>query len=381
MRSIAIFYASEGTGHRAAAEALRDWFLLQNPGGRVICRDVLDYLPLWLHKLVSDGYLFMARYAPWAWGWFYWGSDKPSFQAAAFERIHAALCRRYLPKAEREIEAIKAEAAVFTHYFGAAHLARRNIGNFPVYYVNTDFISHRFQRDKAFRASFTASPKAVAQYEEDGMETVFDTGIPVSPKFASLSSKAAARTKLGLDTRRTVIVVSGGGIGAGSVLSVTDSLARHAEWDIVVICGKNASLYRRLSARFRGIRSVRIERFVSNMEDYYGSADLCIMKPGGLSLSEALAAGLPLLLMDPIPGQEQLNMDYLCGLGAAAALQDAARADIEAQKLLLDHKKLTDMKLAAAKLSRPKAGLSILEKIEETSHKAFAPDPPKISTY
>ena len=117
------------------------------------------------------------------------------------------------------------------------------------------------------------------------------------------------------------------------------------------------------------------------MEDYYGSADLCIMKPGGLSLSEALAAGLPLLLMDPIPGQEQLNMDYLCGLGAAVALQDAARADIEAQRLLLDHKKLTYMKLAAAKLSRPKAGLSILEKIEETSHKAFAPDPPKISTY
>lgn len=367
MRSIAIFYASEGTGHKTAAENLRDWFLLENPGGQVLCRDVLDYIPSWLHRLVSDSYLFMARYAPWAWGWFYWGSDKPSLQTSAFEWFHSVLCRLYLPGIEHDIAAAGAEAAIFTHYFGAAHLARRNLGMFPVYYVNTDFVCHRFQRDKIFRASFVASPIAIKQHNDEGIENVFDTGIPISQRFSDPPSKAAARTKLGLDSGRKILIVSGGGIGAGAVLSAVDSLARREDWLTVVICGNNKALRKKLSSIYKNAAHIRIEGFVSNMEDYYCAADLCVMKPGGLSLSEALAAKLPLILMDPIPGQEQLNMDYLCGLGAATALKDAVRSADKAQNLFEDRDALINMAHAIAKLSRPDAARKILKMVKEMS--------------
>ena len=101
MKSIAIFYASEGTGHKTAAENLRDEFLRENPEGSVLCRDVLEYIPSFLHHTVSDGYLQMARRAPWLWGLFYWGSDKPGLEASAFDRCHNLLCRLYLPALQR----------------------------------------------------------------------------------------------------------------------------------------------------------------------------------------------------------------------------------------------------------------------------------------
>ena len=360
MKSIAVFYASEGTGHKAAAENLRDWFLLENQDSRVLCRDVLSYIPSWLHHIVSDGYLFMARHAPWAWGWFYWGSDKLSVQTKAFDFFHSFLCRLYLPRIEKEVRDIGAEAVIFTHYFGAPYFARRNLGKIPVFYVNTDFVCHRFQRDKVYRASFVASETAVKQHHDDGIFDIFDTGIPVSPKFAMPPSREQAKKSLGITDSRKIIIVSGGGIGAGSVVSVVRSLAARTDWLTIVICGNNKALRRKLSMLYMKADHIRIEGFVPNMIDYYCAADLSIMKPGGLSLSEALAAKTPLLLMDPIPGQEQLNMDYICGLSAARCLKTPDDAAEEAHRILEDRVFLLRMNDNIRKISRPEAGKDIL---------------------
>jgi len=363
LKSIAIFYASEGTGHRAAAENLRDWFLLENPGCRVLCRDVLSYIPSWLHHIVSDGYLFMARHAPWAWGWFYWGSDRPSLQAEAFDFFHSFLCRIYLPAIERDVIDIGAEAVIFTHYFGAPYFAERNLGKIPVFYVNTDFVSHRFQRHRAYRASFVASRIALKQYLDEGLLNTFDTGIPISPSFSLPPSHEQAKNNLKVNKSRKIITVSGGGIGAGAVVSVVNSLAARTDWQTVVVCGNNTALRKKLSAMHKNKEHVRIEGFVNNMIDYYCAADLNIIKPGGLSLSEALSVKTPLLLMDPIPGQEQLNLDYICGFGAAKWLKNPVYAAEEVSAVLEDKTVTLKMKEQIAKISRPEAAQNILIKI------------------
>lgn len=364
MKSIAILYASEGTGHRSAAEALRDRFLAEHPNGRVLCRDVLDYIPKILHKTVSDGYLLMARYAPWAWGWFYWSSDRPSFQSGCFDKIHDAICAGYVPKIEADLYAAGVEAVYFTHYFAAANIAASNRDKFPVYYVNTDFVSHRFQRNKIFTASFAASPVAVKQHTDEGINNVFDTGIPIAPKYANLPSRAHARQILGFRDDDRIIMVSGGGIGAGSVTEAAESLALRKELKTVVICGSNKLLFSRLAKKYRGMENIRIVGFVPDMENYYAASDIGIMKPGGLSLSEAMASRLPLLLMDPIPGQEQLNMDYVCGLGAALPLDVPKNAAEAASALLNDRAKLIAVHKEIEKISRPDAAGEILGKGE-----------------
>lgn len=358
MESIAILYASEGTGHRTAAEALRDRFLAEHSNGSVVCRDVLDYIPLLLHRIVSDGYLFMARHAPWAWGWFYWGSDRPSFQARAFDCAHDLLCRLYLPTIEADLYRRGVEAVFFTHYFGAANLARRNRGRFPVFYVNTDFVCHRFQRSSIFAESFCASPTAVKQHNDEGIMNVADSGIPIAPKYSRMPSRERARERLGLDDDARVVLISGGGIGAGAVVEVAASFAERGDMTPIVICGNNRELYNRLMRFYGG--GMRIVGFVSDMEDYYAAADIGIMKPGGLSLSEAFAAGLPLFLMDPIPGQEQLNMDYVCDLGAAFELRNVRTAADRAASLLKDKVRLAETRARIKQISRPDAAGDIL---------------------
>lgn len=369
MKNIAFLYASEGTGHKAAAENMREWFSDIRPDGSSICIDVLDVLPRWLHALVSQGYLVIARHATAVWGMLYWGSDRPSPQASLFDGIHSLLCRLYLPRIEKAVIDSGAEAAVFTHYFGAAIFAERNIAEIPVFYVNTDFITHRFQRIGPFKASFVASSEAVRQYREEGLDRVFNTGIPISKKYDSLISKKTARQRLGLDPLKLTVLVTGGGIGAGPVVDIADSLSKEKDIQTLVVCGNNTRLFKKLSSRFSGSENIRIMSFVDNMHECYCASDLAVMKPGGLSLSEALSVKLPLLLMEPIPGQEELNMDLLCASGAAHRLKDRRRAAKEVLNLLKNKEKLDKITKGMERYSRPRAAAEILEIIADCTRR------------
>ena len=93
LNSLAVIYASEGTGHRTAAFALCEAFLAYNPQGRVLCCDILDFVPAWLKYVVSEGYVAMARHAPWLWGAFYWGSDRPGHSSGRTKGSAASICR------------------------------------------------------------------------------------------------------------------------------------------------------------------------------------------------------------------------------------------------------------------------------------------------
>lgn len=340
---------------------MRDQFIKDNPEGHVLCKDILEYTPAIFRKIISHSYLLMAKHAPWIWGLFYWRSDQESFTSFWFDKTHELLCKRYLTKTEKELQELSVTAVFFTHYFGAAPLAKRNINNFPVFYINTDFLCHNFQINSIFKNSFVASSTAVKQHWNKNIYTVSNTGIPLPPKYASLSTKKKAREKLGFKETDTLILVTGGGIGASSVLDVTKSLVGKQNIIIVVICGENVTLYNKLRYCFKSYNNIYLEKFVFNMEDYYCAADVGIIKPGGMSLSEALAAKLPLLLMKPIPGQEQLNLDYLYQAGAIQILKNTNNSYEEVYKILHDAKLLDGMFAKMEKVSRPLATKEILK--------------------
>lgn len=360
MRKIAVIYSSEGTGHRAAADALREWFMAENPFGEVFYADMLDYLPPFLRRAVADGYLLMARNAPGVWGWFYKNTDKPSRVSAFLDKIHARFCAAYLPRLEDELEKFAPDAVFFTHYFGAAPLAARNAGKFPVFCVDTDFMTHRFQRYARFAASFAASPGAVCQREEEGIENVFYTGVPILRKFAESVPQDKARAALGIDGDGVVILLTGGGIGGGSLEKPLKSLAGKRGWLLIVICGNNKRLYSKLRRKYQAKPNIRVEAFVSDIENYYAAADVIVMKPGGLSLSEVMTFGRPLLLMNPVPGQEEINRDYAVSGGAALYLHSSGRIASIIANLLADRDRIEDMKEGARRLARPCAAPEIL---------------------
>ncbi|WP_281680228.1 glycosyltransferase [Synergistes jonesii] len=364
LNSLGVIYASEGTGHRAAALAICEAFCERSPHGRVICRDILDFIPSWLKFTVSRGYVAMARHAPRLWGAMYWGSDRAGVQAEMSDRVHNWLCGVYLPRIEREMTAEGVGAVVFTHYFGAAPFAERMRGRMPVYCADTDFASHRFQRSAAFALSFAGSARALRQRTDEGILNAACTGVPVALKYSRLPSREEARAKLSLPPEARVVLASGGGIGAGSVFAAVKSLAQLRDTITAAICGNNDGLYAEMRAYFHYKENVRVEGFVPNMEDYYAAADAAVMKPGGLSSSEALCAALPMLLIDPVPGQEELNLSYLTENGAARYLP---RAELAAEGVgaILSNGGAQQMRAAAKKLARPNAAREIIRLVAE----------------
>ena len=359
MKTLALIYASEGTGHKSAAFALREAFLAANPEGNALCLDILDFVPPFMKGLLSGGYDVMARSAPWLWSRFYWGSDKRGGQATAFEWVHGQFCRACLPKLRRHLASKGAEAAIFTHYFGAAEFAAMNRGRAPVYYADTDFETHRFQRSREFTMSFAGSARAARQRYAEGITNVMATGVPVAAKYAHMPSKAEARARLGLPANEKIVLVSGGGIGAGPVQKAAESLAA-AGYYVLAVCGGNEKLRASMKAFFMYKENVRVEGFVPDMENYYAAADAAVMKPGGLSASEALCAGLPMLLTDPIPGQEELNLSYLAANGAARPLVIPQRA-AEAAAEIFESGEAGKMRECALSIAHPRAAAEIID--------------------
>lgn len=366
MERIAIFYASEGTGHRTAAENLAARFMLDHPNGKALCYDILDCVPRLLHAALSNYYLWSVKYCPALWGASYWNSDTHGITQFSTDFAHKILCKIFLPRAEKMVRELGAEAVFFTHYFGGEHFASRN-PEIPTFFVNTDFETHAFQRSPDFTATFCASETSVRQYEKDNISPIFNTGIPVAPKYETLPSKQLARRKLQIEQDATAILVSGGGIGAGEIERVAHSLAQRKDWQIIVICGNNKKLKEKLAKAALG-NNVRIEGYVTNIDEYYRAADLGIIKPGGLTLAEALASELPLLLMSPIPGQEECNLHCVCEEHAAIELKNADNSREAAENILETAEIIGNLRKNAQRISKPHAAAEILKIATETAN-------------
>ena len=193
-------------------------------------------------------------------------------------------------------------------------------------------------------------------------ENVVATGIPIAAKFSGSPDMHAVRKALGLrDDLPTLLVLSGGfGMGpVGKILGQLDEVAR--EFQTVVVCGRNEELRRDLAAQDRQ-HPTRVLGFASNMHELMAVADLVITKPGGLTSSEALAMGKPLLILDPIPGQEAANSDFLLERGAAVKVNRAEDVPFKVEQLLAS-KKLVALANAAKSLGRPQAAESVCREV------------------
>jgi processive 1,2-diacylglycerol beta-glucosyltransferase len=133
----------------------------------------------------------------------------------------------------------------------------------------------------------------------------------------------------------------------------------------VVICGNNRKLLKRLQQRFIHDNRVRIFGHVRSLARFMGAADLLISKPGGLTMSEAMAKGLPTIIISPIPGQEERNARYFCRHGAAERAETSEEV-VEWVETLFSHpQKLAQLKENAFTLARPRAAMGAAESILE----------------
>ncbi len=368
-RRVLVLSVSAGNGHVRAAEAIAAWAKADFPRLAVRHLDLMQVFPSWFRKLYADLYVKLASGLPEAWGWLYRKTDRESTGSLA-GRLRRTLQRVCARRLFREIDAFAPDVIVCTHFLPAELLAdARRDGRLtcPLWVQVTDFDLHRFWLHEGVTGYFVANEELAYRLRGlgHGAARVVISGIPVMPAFSARPERRVASRRLGLSPERMTVLLMGGGAGIGmSAERVATLLDRHPSVQLIVMAGRNAALLSALQdlSVFYPQRLCAIG-FTSEVALLMAASDLAITKPGGLSVSECLAMGLPMLLAQPIPGQEERNADYLLQQGVALRADDPLTLHYRLQQLLNDPRQLTLMRERSLAIARPFAARDLLLQI------------------
>jgi processive 1,2-diacylglycerol beta-glucosyltransferase len=368
-RRILILSASVGGGHLRAAEAVEAACRIRDPGAIVRHVDVLTLTPAAFRRVYAKGYFDLVNRAPDLLGALYARTDRPP-RSRAGERIRLVVERLNTRPLVALLEELAPDVVCHTHFLPAeilGHRRKRRGFRAPQVVVVTDYDVHRFWASGSADLYCVAREDGRIQLEALGVapERIRITGIPVVPAFADGPDRAALRLKHGVEGNEPVLLVLCGGFGLGPVEALVRALWGHVRGvRMVVITGRNEPLRRKLEAAARRAEvPTRVVGFTSEMHEWMGLADLAVTKPGGLTTSEALACGLPLVVANPIPGQETRNAAMLYEEGAAISGENVLTVGPRVARLLASPERLAAMRANARRLGRPQAAMAVAEEL------------------
>lgn len=369
MKRLLILSASVGGGHMRAAEAVEAAARERWPEAEIRHVDVLTLTPAPFRRVYGKGYVDLVNRAPDILGMLYDHTDRPPKSAAA-ERLRLLVGRLNTRPFVEFLREFQPDLVCHTHFLPAeivAHQRRKGRLRTPHAVVVTDYDVHRFWLCPGVQRYFVAREENRVHLEALGepREAIRVTGIPIHPSFARPSDVSALRRKHGVDGSRPLLLVSCGGFGVGPVESLVESLLAAAGGaQVVVVAGRNEALRARLEKRVRAARATaRVLGFTTEMHEWMALADLLVSKPGGLTTSEALALGLPMVVANAIPGQETRNATMLYEAGAAISGENPLTLSHRVARLLESRERLQAMRSAAARLGRPHAAAEIVEEL------------------
>ena len=366
---ILIATVTAGGGHNAAAAALEEAWRVLRPDDTVERVDLLKFFSPLHKRIYADGYVKFVEHAPELWGMLFSKTDNPKLvrRFSKWSRAFPSVSRN---KFKKYAQAFRPDAVLCTHFLPhelLGLLRKSKNEKWPQPFVTTivtDFEAHALWMDSCVDLYCVAADETKARLVARGVppENIVVTGIPISGKFSSKPDPMAVRKTYGLRDDLPMMLVLGGGFGMGPVAEILAELDKAAEqFQTVVVAGRNEKLRRQLVARDYK-HPTHVLGFSSNMHELMAIAELIITKPGGLTTSEALAMGKPLFILNPIPGQEAANSDFLLERGAAAKANRVEDLPFRVGQLI-GSKKLSDMAKAARNLGRPQAAEAICEEV------------------
>lgn len=349
---ILVFSAAFGAGHIKAAEALIESIKSQQPKAEVHHLDFGKFVNKRVNVIAQNIYIEMMKHTPKLWGRVYYQSDKIS---------HDSLIQRFLNSLGREnivdyLNSFQPDLIICTYHVVAgilAQLRQEHALSTPVATVVTDYTLHSQWVHPGIDMYFVACAAVKRGLVERNIpeESIFITGIPVSKKFELPVDKSALQKKFGLQPDRLTLLVMCGAFG------VLDGVKRicHflADWEYpvqaIVVCGKNTRLYRSLEEVSQQGKNPIVRMGYSNQVDsLMAVADVILTKAGGLTVTEALARKLPLVIFKPIPGQEEENALFLEKNGAGLIAHNEEELEETVRNLLMNPGLIEKLRAAAA---------------------------------
>ena len=364
---VLIATVTAGGGHVAAAAALDEAWRALRPDDAVERVDLIKYFSPLHKKMYADGYVQLVERAPELWGLLFGKTDSPRI-ARRLSKLRRAFPSSSRKKFTRHLKQFRPDAVLCTHYapletLGLLRQKQKTPQPFIVSVV-TDFEAHALWMDTCVDLYCVAAEETKARLVARGApaDNAVATGIPIAAKFSSKPDARAVRKTLGLRDDLPVLLVLSGGFGMGPVAEVVAELDKVPQpFQTVVVTGRNEELRRDLATQTRK-HPTHVLGFTTNMHELMAVAGLILTKPGGLTSSEALALGKPLFILNPIPGQEAANSDFLLERGAAAKVNRVEDLPFRIEQLL-GSKKLGEMAKAAKALGRPQSALAVCREV------------------
>jgi len=359
---ILIMSASVGSGHMKAADALEKAFRARPEVGEVLNDDALEYTNSVHKQFYSKLYEKLSSIAPNFLGWWYETSDEP-WRA---DQVRLAIDLPNTLPLIKFIKDFKPDAIVCTHFMPAgviSYLIAQGRLDTHLSIVVTDYHFHAEWLCRAFHRYFVALPEDRVHMEALGLpaDRVCVTGIPVDPAFGRRMSRPAICRRFGLDPHKPVLLLTAGTLGLSPAQSVLRRLLEMPQdFQTVVVCGKNEELRDSVEEQVRDSgRKFVVLGYTKEMRELMHVSSLLLSKPGGLTTAEALASGLPMVVLDPVGGQEERNAEMLLEKGAAIKCSEVTVLPYKIGCLLDDPARLRQMARAALAVGRPGAAEEI----------------------
>ncbi len=360
---ILILYVPCGAGHQKAAEALYDYFLKKNLN--VELKDLLEFAPRWYGRIYRDGYYLLIRKYPGLWSWIYQSFEKMS-EDGMINRLVRRLENRCFKSFYKYLEETKITTVVAAHFLPIS-LLKNTPKKIEINVVVTDYYAHSLWVGSAVDKYFVASAGVRDQLIKKGVpaNNIFITGIPVRDAEEISLSKEDARRKIGINEKKFTILLLSGACGVGDIAVMVKRMEKFAsQLQLLVNTGLNETLQKELESNL-GANPVLIKviGFTNNIYLYYAAANLVITKPGGLTVTECLAFGKPLLLFKAIPGQEEENAKFVVNNQAGLQLEETGEIFQTLSGLINNPELLEKMRNNALRIAQQNSAGRICETI------------------
>ncbi len=360
LNKVLILSVAVGAGHMRTAEALKKAAGSLYPGAEVRILDTFRYASPFLGKVVLGAYMEMLKKSPLLYGFLYHqaehGQNLSGKGKNGFSHILNIIAA---PRLVEYINDFKPEIIVCTHAFPlgiVSHLKKKGVFRGPVFAIITDYDVHSFYIFPEVDTYIIGSEDLIQQCLDFGIEPrrVHATGIPIHTEFFVKYDKKQLREQMGLAVDLPVILLMGGGLGMGPLDTLLEILGS-GKYQLLCVAGANAALQEKLEKLAQGMScTVKIYGFVDNIPQLMAASDLMVGKAGGLACAEAMALGLPMFIVDPLPGQEERNTEFMTAAGAGVRV-NASNLSSVIKTCLEEPARIEKMARAAAAHGRPNA--------------------------
>ena len=359
-----ILSITTGHGHHAAANSIAETF--KKRGATVKIIDVYKQLDKNFSDAINKGYLLSMKHAPNAYRALYELVDSKTEPATKYAPRNIAnflLSIRF----EKFIEEFNPDVIICTHVF-AAHvineLKRRNkLSDIPTIGVVTDYTIHPFWEDVT-NIEFIEIPSELltprAKMKSISEKRLLPFGIPIQKKFFEKTEKSEARKRLEIPEDSKVILLMAGSMGYANMPETINGIMNFdSSCTVLAVCGNNKRLYNKLTASQKD--NVKVFGFIDYVDLLMDAADCIVTKPGGLTISESVAKNLPMIFVNPIPGQEDRNQEFFLNRGLAIAVSKTFTMEEAMHFLFNEPGRLDSIRLHLSKVSKPDPAEKIVE--------------------